>query len=97
MTIKERAMAGTLESSDIQIVVEPYENGIEIELESVVLKQYGNDIKKVIRETVKEFKVDSVKIHANDKGAITPVIKSRVQAAIFRGLGLKKYDWKQGE
>lgn len=94
MELKIRAIAGTLESSDIQIVIEPHTIGIEIELESPVIRQYGDDIKKVIKETINEFGVTNIKVYANDKGAITPVIKSRVQTALSRGLQLKSYMWK---
>ncbi len=94
MELKVKAMSGTVESSDIQIIVEPHNCGIEINLESVVMKQYGSDIRNVIEETIKEFGVTSAKVYANDKGAITPVIKSRVQTAIYRALELKKYTWK---
>ena len=36
MKIKKVATAGTLESSDIFVQVEPNENGIELELHSIV-------------------------------------------------------------
>ena len=93
MELKVKAVAGTIESSDIQIIVEPHDSGVEIILESVVIKQYGEDIKKVIEETIKEFGVTSAKVYANDKGAITPVIRSKVQTAVYRALELKKYMW----
>ena len=40
MEIVKPAMAGTLESSDAQIMVEPGENGIELFLKSSVMNQY---------------------------------------------------------
>ena len=70
------ASAGTLESSDIQIIIEPNDsNGITIELESVVKSQFGEQIENVIKETLNELNIDNAKIFANDKGAIDPVIK----------------------
>ena len=41
MKIKKTAMAGTLESSDAQITVEPAEKGIKFSLQSSVMNQYG--------------------------------------------------------
>lgn len=41
MEIKKAAMAGTLESSDAQVTVEPGENGIQLSIESSVLHQFG--------------------------------------------------------
>ena len=46
-------MAGTVESSDIQIMISPKEEpGIELVLESSVLGQYGNQIRKTILDTL---------------------------------------------
>ena len=42
MEIKNTAMAGTLESSDISITIEANDNGIEINLKSSVEKQFIN-------------------------------------------------------
>lgn len=41
MKIQKAAMAGTLESSDAQVTVEPGEGGVELELTSSVMNQYG--------------------------------------------------------
>ena len=93
MELKVVASAGTLESSDIQIIIEPNENGIIIELESTVKAQFGEQIEKVINETLKELNVKNAKIFANDKGAIDPVIKSRVQTAVYRSAKCNDYKW----
>lgn len=88
------ASAGTLESSDIQIIIEPNDsNGITIELESVVKSQFGEQIENVIKETLNELNIDNAKIFANDKGAIDPVIKSRVQTAVYRSAKSSDYKW----
>ncbi|MGL5122717.1 MAG: citrate lyase acyl carrier protein [Fusobacteriaceae bacterium] len=97
MELKVKSIAGTLESSDIQIIVEPTtDSGILIDLESVVMGQYEEDIRKVILEVASEMDVTSAKIYANDKGAISAVIKSRVQTALHRASQQDKYIWKKG-
>ena len=94
MKLLEIANAGTLESSDIQIIIEPNENnGIVIELESVVKNQVGDQIVEVITNTLNELDVKDAKIFANDKGAIDPVIKSRVQTAVYRSAKYNDYKW----
>ena len=50
MELKKAAMAGTVESSDAQITVEPGTNGIELNIESSVIQQYGRQIKAVVLE-----------------------------------------------
>ncbi|MGL6170229.1 MAG: citrate lyase acyl carrier protein, partial [Fusobacteriaceae bacterium] len=68
-------------------------SGIEINLESAVMAQFGDSIQEVIKETLKELNVTDVKITANDKGAIDPVIKSRVQTAILRAAEISTFQW----
>ena len=48
MEIKKSAVAGTLESSDVQIMLSAGNNGIEFELVSDVAKQFGDAIKETI-------------------------------------------------
>ena len=93
MKIIKNASAGTIESSDIMIVVFPSDNGIEIDLNSSVEKQFGDQIRKVILETLKELNVSNVIVRATDKGALDCVIKARVQAAVARGTESGKFDF----
>ncbi|MEG2216427.1 MAG: hypothetical protein RRZ24_04580, partial [Clostridia bacterium] len=44
MQIVRRASAGTLESSDAYIEIEPIDAGLQLEIESVVYQQFGNQI-----------------------------------------------------
>lgn len=81
MEIKETAVAGTLESSDIQIMLSKGTDGIAIDLESDVAKQFGNQIKKVITETLTAMGIQNAKVKAVDKGALDCVIKARTIAA----------------
>ncbi|WP_448820282.1 citrate lyase acyl carrier protein [Cetobacterium sp.] len=93
MEIKVKAVAGTLESSDMYVIIEPNATGIELEIESVVMGQYGDDVRRVILESLKELGVTSAKILVTDKGAIEPVIKSRIQTVVTRA-AQQKFTWK---
>lgn len=94
MEITKAAIAGTVESSDISIAIEPNDgSGIEILLESPVEKQFGKQIKKVIEDTLKENGVKNASIKAMDKGAIDYVIKARTQTAIYRASEDQEYSW----
>lgn len=85
MKISKVAKAGTLESNDIFIMVMPNEKGgIELQLESIVAKQFGDQIEKVILEKVKEMNVEDILIKAQDKGALDYTIGARVETAIKR-------------
>lgn len=85
--IKKMATAGTVESNDILIMMSPGEGDITIELESIVEKQYGQDIKKVIKDTMVEAGLTSANVIAKDKGALDFTIRARVKTCINRGRG----------
>ncbi|MDD3404270.1 MAG: citrate lyase acyl carrier protein [Hespellia sp.] len=84
MEILKPAAAGTLESSDAMVTVEPCEEGIDVELNSTVIHQYGNEIKKVVMETLARLSVQNAKITVVDKGALNCTLKARVECAVFR-------------
>ena len=85
-------MAGTLESSDAQVTVEPGDGTIELTIESSVIHQYGRQIRKVTLETLDRLGVDNAKVTIFDKGALDCTLKARVESTvptaspkIFRG------------
>lgn len=82
--IKKPAMAGTLESSDCQVTVEEGEGTIEFSLHSTVINQYGNQIRKVAYDTLKNLDVKNVKLAIVDKGALDCTIRARIEAAVYR-------------
>ncbi len=84
--LKRMAIAGTAESNDILITVAPAAagSGIEIELQSPVLKQYGRQITAVIEEILASHQVTDAVIHANDNGALDCTIRARLTTALAR-------------
>lgn len=85
--IVRRAAAGTMESSDVYVEIEPAENGIEIDLDSVVEKQFGAEIRRVAGEVLAEQGIANAKLRLVDRGALDCVIRARVETAILRGKG----------
>lgn len=94
MQIQSPAVAGTMESSDIMIRIEPGENGVELQLDSSVLQQFGRQIEAVIRETLAELGVADARVSAVDKGALDCTVRARVLAAAYRGAGRTDYVWE---
>lgn len=88
------ASAGTLESSDILIQLEPSSNGIEIYLESAVIYQFGDQIRAVIAETLHEAGVKSARVKATDRGALDCTIKARVLTAVMRSMEISENKWR---
>jgi citrate lyase subunit gamma (acyl carrier protein) len=89
----ESATAGTLESGDIMLSLDKGECGIEIELNSTVEKQFGDQIRAVITKTLMDLGATDVKVAANDRGALDCTIKARVMAAYYRATESKDYKW----
>ena len=82
MELKTNSTAGTMESSDIIIMLEPRtEGGIELELTSSVMQQFGKQIRKVILDTLQEYDVQNAKVEAVDKGALDCTVRARTVAA----------------
>ena len=90
MEILKPAIAGTLESSDCMVTVEPGSGEVALELESSVIRQFGPQIRKVIAETLERLDVKNVNIKVVDKGALDCTIKARVEAAVFRSNGIRQ-------
>ncbi len=84
MEILKPAIAGTLESSDCMVTVEPGQGQVDLDLDSSVMRQFGPQIRKVIAETLERLDVKNVSIRVVDKGALDCTIKARVEAAVFR-------------
>ena len=94
MEIKKAATAGTLESSDCMVTVEPGEGKIDFSLESSVIHQYGNQLRKVALETLKNLDIDNVRITIVDKGALDCTVRARVAAALTRAAQCHDYTWE---
>ena len=95
MEIKKPAVAGTLESSDCQIMIRPNEGqGIEIDLDSDVKMMFGDSIIHTVKSTLEEFGISDAWVEIRDRGALDCVIKSRMQCVICRGAETQ-YDWSK--
>lgn len=81
------AAAGTLESSDVYVEIAPAEHGIQIDLDSVVQAQFGEEILAVVREVLTECGVENASLRIQDRGALDCVIRARVETAVNRGKG----------
>ena len=87
--------AGTMESNDIMITVEPSDaGGVQVELTSNVYQQFGKQIIAVIRETAAGYGVENALITAVDKGALDCTVRARVATALTRAAECRDYTWE---
>ena len=92
MVIQKPAVAGTVESSDALVSVEPGDGKIELTLTSSVMNQYGRQINETVLETLARLGVDNVRISVVDKGALDCTLKARVECAVFRSSDASEKD-----
>ena len=84
MDIRSTGVAGTMESSDIMITLEPSGEENAVSLTSTVEAYYGDSIRKTILETLKELDVEHCLVTAVDHGALDCTIAARVTTAVRR-------------
>ena len=82
--VKKKASAGTLESSDVYVEIEPAAGGLLIDLQSVVQAQFGDAIEAAVRQVLQEQGVEHASVKVMDRGALECVIRARVETAVLR-------------
>ena len=80
------ATAGTDEKSDAIITVEPCESGLQLQIKSVVMNQFGPAIEASVREVLAEMGVQNAIVCVADRGALDCVLRARVETAVLRGM-----------
>ena len=84
MNILKTAAAGTMESSDAYVEIEPGKGQLNISVESVVKKQFGDKIIESVKDVLDEYRVADANVRVVDRGALDCVIRARVETAILR-------------
>jgi citrate lyase subunit gamma (acyl carrier protein) len=84
MEINKKSQAGSLESSDLMVYVEPF-NEIKIEVESSVSSQHTEEIRSLILNELEMRKINGVYVKIQDNGAMNLTIKARLKTALLRG------------
>lgn len=82
--ILKAASAGTMESSDVYVEIEPGDNGLQIHVESVVERQFGAAIEAAVQDVLREQQVEQAIVRVADRGALDCVLRARVETAILR-------------
>lgn len=88
--VETTGVAGTLESSDIMVTVSPaQQEGLTIELDSPVEKQFGNSIRATIRKALEEVGIRHAHVMALDRGALDCTVRARTLAAACRAASVE--------
>lgn len=76
-------LAGSYDSSDCMILLKESETKV-IEIDSIVYKQFGRQIKETIETVLNERNVHNIYVKITDKGALDYTIRARLNEALDR-------------
>lgn len=95
MTIKHIATAGTLESSDALVTIEPSDTPLVLTLSSTVMSQFGPQIKSAVLDVLASMGVTTGNVTVVDNGALDCTLRARTASAVFRGADVKEnFPWE---
>ena len=83
--ILRKACAGTFESSDAYVEISPGSGGIELDIDSVVEQQFGEQIRTSATAQLEKLGIENAHVILKDRGALDCVICARIEAAVKRG------------
>ena len=83
MKIVKKGVAGTMQSSDLMVFVEPADS-LKVEIESTVIKQFGHLISAKVDEVLAKNGVKAGYIRLTDRGALDYAIEARIETALQR-------------
>ncbi len=86
MQILKKGQAGTMQSSDLMVTVEPAD-ALSIEIESTVKKQFEHLSRAKLEEGLVRHDVRAAKVSISDRGALDYAIEARLEAALQRAGG----------
>lgn len=87
MQIIKKGQAGTMQSSDLMVMVEPADE-LTVEIESTVKKQFEHLIRAKLDEVLVKNGVTNARISVSDRGALDYAIEARLEAALQRAGGV---------
>ena len=87
MDIRNKASAGTMQSSDLMVLVEPSAT-LQVDVESTVKIQFEHLIRAQIQATLEALDVTAGHFQITDRGALDYAIAARVETAVHRAAGV---------
>jgi len=86
VTIGKKAQAGTMQSSDLMVLVEPAD-ALVIEIESTVKQQFEHLIRARVEAVLAAEEVTAGRVRVTDRGALDYAIQARLETALQRARG----------
>lgn len=87
MVLRSTGIAGTLESGDALVTVQPGTDALEIELSGPSALRYREQIQKAVLDSLTCLRISSARVQIQEKGALDCTIRARLVAACSRAAG----------
>jgi citrate lyase subunit gamma (acyl carrier protein) len=84
--IAAKAQAGTMQSSDLMVFLEPG-GELRVEIDSTVKKQFEHLIRARVVEVLRRHEVTAGTVRISDRGALDYAIEARLETALRRAAG----------
>ncbi len=89
MKIVRKAQAGTMQSSDLMVFLEPAPQ-LRVEIDSTVKKQFEHLIRRQVEAVLDRLSITSGVIRISDRGALDYAIAARLETGLFRACADQK-------
>lgn len=83
MKLVRNAVAGTLESSDVLVSIQPADR-LEVEVDSVVMAQWGRAIRETVNTVLQAAGVTTGLVRIQDRGARDCTLRARLTTVLDR-------------
>lgn len=83
MEIIRKAQAGTMQSSDLMVFLEPAPQ-LRVEIDSTVKKQFEHLIRRQVETVLERFSITSGVVRISDRGALDYAIAARLETGLLR-------------
>jgi citrate lyase subunit gamma (acyl carrier protein) len=81
--IAKKAQAGTMQSSDLMVFLEPGDD-LRVEIDSTVKKQFDHLIRERVALVLRRHRVTAGTVRITDRGALDYAIEARLETALRR-------------
>ncbi len=95
MVLVHEATAGTSESGDARVTVNPTPGkGLTLELKGPSIARFGDEIRTIAMDTLSALGVSGARVSIDEKGALDATIQARLAAACNRAADTAGTSWE---
>ena len=82
--IIKSAVSGSTENGDCYIEISPNASGLNVDIHSTLILQFGDKIKQTVNEVLSDCGVQNATVMIDDHGALDWILRARLETAVGR-------------